>query len=110
MNDGVVGTAIVVPNEMLEASAYVASHDGAPLRGGGFVDGSTGTRWDIAGRAIAGELRGGAERLAQAPSFHEFWFSVAGANPRIGFMAMANETCGRQCPVTNGPRRPAKIT
>ncbi len=52
----------------------------------------------------------GAEQLAQAPSFHEFWFSVAGANPRIGFMAMANETCGRQCPVTNGPRRPAKIT
>jgi len=67
MNDGAVGTAIVVPNEMLEASAYVASHDGAPLRGGGFADGSTGTRWDITGRAMAGELRGGRGTASPSP-------------------------------------------
>jgi Protein of unknown function (DUF3179) len=65
------------------AAAFDARVDGRPLnlerRGDGFVDRATGTRWDFAGRAVAGELAG--ERLAPVRHDQQFWFALAAFLP-----------------------------
>jgi Protein of unknown function (DUF3179) len=48
-------------------------------RGDGFVDRETGSRWDIAGRAVAGELAG--ERLRPIRHDQQFWFALAAFLP-----------------------------
>jgi hypothetical protein len=48
-------------------------------RGGGFVDRETGSRWDMAGRAVAGELAG--ERLEPVRHDQQFWFALAAFVP-----------------------------
>jgi hypothetical protein len=48
-------------------------------RDDGFVDRQTGSRWDIAGRAVAGELAG--ERLAPVRHDQQFWFALAAFVP-----------------------------
>lgn len=40
-----------------------------------FRDRQTGSTWDIAGRAVSGELRGA--RLAPARHDEQFWFALA---------------------------------
>jgi Protein of unknown function (DUF3179) len=45
----------------------------------GFVDRETGSRWDIAGRAVAGELAG--ERLEPVRHDQQFWFALAAFVP-----------------------------
>jgi hypothetical protein len=65
------------------AAAFDARVDGRPLsferRGGGFADRETGSRWDIAGRAVGGELAG--ERLEQIRHDQQFWFALAAFVP-----------------------------
>ena len=46
-----------------------------------FEDEQTGSTWDLAGRAVAGELEG--TRLEPIPARQGFWFAVAGANPGV---------------------------
>jgi hypothetical protein len=48
-------------------------------RAGGFVDRETGSRWDIAGRAVAGKLAG--ERLEPVRHDQQFWFALAAFVP-----------------------------
>jgi hypothetical protein len=48
-------------------------------RDGGVVDRETGSRWDIAGRAVAGELAG--ERLEPVRHDQQFWFALAAFVP-----------------------------
>jgi hypothetical protein len=48
-------------------------------RGDGFVDGETGSRWDIAGRAVEGELAG--TRLQPLRHDQQFWFALAAFVP-----------------------------
>jgi hypothetical protein len=48
-------------------------------RDGGFVDRETGSRWDIAGRAVAGELAG--TRLEPVRHDQQFWFALAAFVP-----------------------------
>jgi Protein of unknown function (DUF3179) len=48
-------------------------------RGDGFVDGETGTRWDLAGRAVEGELAG--VRLTPVRHDQQFWFALAAFLP-----------------------------
>jgi hypothetical protein len=48
-------------------------------RGDAFVDRETGSRWDIAGRAVAGELAG--ERLQRVRHDQQFWFALAAFLP-----------------------------
>jgi Protein of unknown function (DUF3179) len=48
-------------------------------RGDAFVDRETGSRWDIAGRAVAGELAG--ERLQPVRHDQQFWFALAAFVP-----------------------------
>ena len=65
------------------AAAFDPRLDGRRLsferRGGGFVDSETGSRWDIAGRAVAGELAG--ERLEPVRHDEQFWFALAAFVP-----------------------------
>jgi hypothetical protein len=48
-------------------------------RDDGFVDRQTGSRWNIAGRAVSGELAG--ERLAPVRHDQQFWFALAAFVP-----------------------------
>jgi hypothetical protein len=65
------------------AAAFDPRLDGRRLsferRGGGFVDRETGSGWDIAGRAVAGELAG--ERLEPVRHDQQFWFALAAFVP-----------------------------
>jgi Protein of unknown function (DUF3179) len=65
------------------AAAFDPRVDGRALsmerRGDGFFDRETGSRWDIAGRAVAGELAG--ERLAPVRHDQQFWFALAAFVP-----------------------------
>jgi hypothetical protein len=65
------------------AAAFDPRLDGRRLsferRDGGFVDRQTGSRWDIAGRALAGELAG--ERLEPVRHDQQFWFALAAFVP-----------------------------
>jgi hypothetical protein len=65
------------------AAAFDPRLDGRRLsferRDGAFVDRETGSRWDIAGRAVAGELAG--ERLEPVRHDHQFWFALAAFVP-----------------------------
>jgi uncharacterized protein DUF3179 len=65
------------------AAAFDPRLDGRRLRferrEGGFVDRETGSRWDIAGRAVAGELAG--ERLEPVRHDQQFWFALAAFVP-----------------------------
>jgi hypothetical protein len=65
------------------AAAFDARVGGRPLtferRGVGFADRETGSRWDIAGRAVAGKLAG--ERLKPVRHDQQFWFALAAFIP-----------------------------
>jgi hypothetical protein len=65
------------------AAAFDARVDGRRLtfeqRDGHFLDRETGSRWDIAGRAVAGELAG--ERLRPVRHDQQFWFALAAFVP-----------------------------
>ncbi len=65
------------------AAAFDPRVDGRTLtfeqRSGWFIDRQTGSRWDIAGRAVAGRLAG--ERLAQVRHDQQFWFALAAFLP-----------------------------
>jgi hypothetical protein len=65
------------------AAAFAARVDGRRLtferRDGHFLDRETGSRWDIAGRAVAGELAG--ERLEPVRHDQQFWFALAAFVP-----------------------------
>ncbi len=65
------------------AAAFDARVGGRTLtferRAGGFADRETGSRWDIAGRAVAGELAG--ERLTPVRHDQQFWFALAAFVP-----------------------------
>jgi Protein of unknown function (DUF3179) len=65
------------------AAAFDRRVDGRPLsfkrRGDDFEDVETGSRWDFAGRAVAGELSG--ERLTPVRHDQQFWFALAAFLP-----------------------------
>jgi hypothetical protein len=65
------------------AVAFDRRLDGRTLgferRGDAFVDRETGTHWDIAGRAVEGELAGA--RLAPVRHDQQFWFALAAFLP-----------------------------
>jgi hypothetical protein len=65
------------------AVAFDRRVDGGTLsferRGDGYVDNETGSRWDMAGRAIEGELAG--RRLAPVRHDQQFWFALAAFVP-----------------------------
>jgi hypothetical protein len=65
------------------AAAFDARAHGRRLsferRDGRFVDRETGSRWDISGHAVAGELAG--ERLAPVRHDEQFWFALAAFVP-----------------------------
>jgi hypothetical protein len=65
------------------AVAYSAEVDGQRLTfefvDGVFRDQETGSKWDILGRAVAGELAG--RQLAELPAINHFWFSWAAFRP-----------------------------
>jgi hypothetical protein len=65
------------------AAAFDARAHGRRLsferRDGDFVDRETGSRWDIGGHAVAGELAG--ERLAPVRHDEQFWFALAAFVP-----------------------------
>jgi Protein of unknown function (DUF3179) len=65
------------------AAAFDARAHGRRLsferRDDSFVDRETGSRWDIGGRAVAGELAG--ERLALVRHDEQFWFALAAFVP-----------------------------
>ena len=66
-------------------AAFSPLVDGRPLtfhlRDGSIRDNETGSRWDMAGRAVAGPLAG--QALSPLPSRRAFWFSIALAMPDI---------------------------
>lgn len=87
VNDELGGTAVALitdPDSGL-AAAYHRKIDGQILTlipcpisadGAAATDAETGSRWDVAGRAVAGPLQG--KRLAPLPHFNgAFWFSWA---------------------------------
>jgi Protein of unknown function (DUF3179) len=65
------------------AAAFDARVDGRPLsferRGNSFVDGETGSRWNMAGRAFEGKLAGA--RLQPVRHDQQFWFALAAFVP-----------------------------
>ncbi|MGH2619267.1 MAG: DUF3179 domain-containing protein [Anaerolineales bacterium] len=65
------------------AAAYSRAVNGRALsfayNGSAFVDQETGTRWDILGQALDGELAG--ERLASVVTVNHFWFSWVAFKP-----------------------------
>jgi Protein of unknown function (DUF3179) len=69
--------------EVGTAAAFDARVDDRQLsferHGDGFVDSETGSRWDIAGRAVEGELAGA--RLAPVRHDQQFWFALAAFVP-----------------------------
>jgi len=76
-------SSIGASSDVGTASAFRTSVDDRPLsferRGDGFVDRETGSRWNIAGRAVAGELAG--ERLDPVRHDQQFWFALAAFVP-----------------------------
>jgi Protein of unknown function (DUF3179) len=74
------------------AAAFDGRVDGRRLnferRDGGFVDRETGSRWDIAGRAVDGELAG--ERLEAVRHDLQFWFALAAFVPGARIEANSN--------------------
>ena len=66
-------------------TAFSPVMDGRPLtfhlRDGFIRDNETGSRWDLAGRAVAGPLAG--QALSPLPVRRAFWFSIALAMPDI---------------------------
>ena len=90
-NDMLGGLPLVVFGTDTGAmAAYVARVGEVDLTfdaaaGGTFVDRQTGTTWDLAGRATAGELVG--SQLVGVPASRAMWFSIAGANPDVALWA-----------------------
>ena len=75
--------SIDISDDVGTAAAFDPRLDGRRLsferRDGGFVDRETGSRWNIAGRAVAGELAG--ERLELVRHDQQFWFALAAFVP-----------------------------
>ncbi|MEE9198666.1 MAG: hypothetical protein V3U26_02590, partial [Dehalococcoidia bacterium] len=51
------------------------------LREGDYVDDETGSTWNLAGQAVAGELEG--ESLEPVPTLFSFWFTAVTIHPGI---------------------------
>lgn len=87
LNDTLGGRPVVVFSraEGPSGAVYFAEVDGRTLRfavdGEGYRDEQTGSRWDLAGRAIAGPLAG--ERLEAPPSRSTFWYAYVAAFPDV---------------------------
>lgn len=54
----------------------------------GFVDGATGSRWQLSGEASAGPLAG--ERLKPIPAKWTFWFAAVAAEPDLALRSLAS--------------------
>ena len=89
-NDIVGGLPVAVFSRGLTASAYFAEADGhrltfSPVSNVSdqqqYRDEETGSVWDMAGRAVDGQLVG--TILSAIPARRGFWFSVSGVNPAI---------------------------
>ena len=90
-NDRVRGVPLVLFSQETTAVPFFSTMDGRVLifipqaaKAGQpqtFEDEQTGSTWDLAGRAVAGELEG--TRLELIPARQGFWFAVAGANPGV---------------------------
>jgi hypothetical protein len=85
--DQVDGQRIVIfssPNGP-SGSAYFADLEGVEhsfiLDGGKYIDEGTGSIWDLAGRAIEGQLA--REQLEPVPAKVSFWFAIVAAEPEI---------------------------
>ena len=91
LNDLAAGVPVAVLGAGDSAGVFVAEVDGRRLTFTGnqgapggqskFSDAETGSTWDLAGRAVAGALKG--QRLQAIPSRRSFWFAVAGGIPGI---------------------------
>jgi len=85
VNDELGGQSIVVfSNEDGPAGgAYDAVVDGNPLtfsfEDGGYVDAETGSRWNLSGEAVDGDLAGAT--LERLPSRYSFWFAYFASFP-----------------------------
>jgi len=85
VNDDLGGQPIVVlsSDDGPSGGAYRAVVDGNALtfsfEDGLYVDAETGTRWNLSGEAVGGEL--GGRTLERLPSRYTFWFAYIGAFP-----------------------------
>ena len=85
VNDTIGGRPVVifVDVERSTGTAFFAAADGRTLtfeyRDGGYFDVETGSRWDLAGRALGGPLAGA--RLEAPATRTTFWFAYIGAFP-----------------------------
>ncbi|MGH2628292.1 MAG: DUF3179 domain-containing protein [Anaerolineales bacterium] len=68
-----VGTANAF-SRVVDGRSLTFAHDGSS-----FIDNETGTRWDILGRALEGELLG--KRLTPVVAINHFWFSWVAFQP-----------------------------
>ncbi|MDH3756191.1 MAG: DUF3179 domain-containing protein, partial [Acidimicrobiia bacterium] len=60
-------------------AAFFAGDDAFSVSANGWVDSATGSTWNLAGTAVAGERAG--DQLEQAPSRQTFWFAYVAAFP-----------------------------
>ena len=60
----------------------------APAGTGLMTDLQTGSRWDITGRAVAGQLRGA--QLRRLPDLNAFWFAVAAFLPHARLVTIGS--------------------
>lgn len=86
VNDEVGGEPVVVLSRSTGFSTAFAARAGGrrltfSLRRGELVDRETGSRWDGAGRAVAGALRGA--QLEPLPTRRAYWFAVSLAQPGL---------------------------
>lgn len=85
VNDELGGQPIVVlsSDDGPSGGAYRPVVDGNLLtfafEDGSYVDAETGTRWNLSGEAVKGELKG--TTLDRLPSRYTFWFAYIGAFP-----------------------------
>jgi Protein of unknown function (DUF3179) len=80
LDEGVISSASA---DVGTAAAFDRRIDGRTLtferRGGRYLDEQSGSEWDIAGRAVAGELRG--KRLRPVRHDEQYWFALAAFLP-----------------------------
>jgi len=87
VHDTVGGTGVVIFSRAAGPSgaAYLPQIDGRQLtfslQDGRIEDGETGSTWDLAGRAVEGELAGA--RLNPVPTRSTYWFSLVANYPDI---------------------------
>ncbi|MEZ4493126.1 MAG: DUF3179 domain-containing protein [Dehalococcoidia bacterium] len=80
------GTSIAGSRDVGTAVAYYASFEGKVLSfepdgNGRFIDSSTGSTWDVTGRAVQGPLA--SSKLEVAPHANHFWFAFVAFYPDL---------------------------